>query len=251
MSTVTCLIAILDPVSPCQLINLKQNAYTPMLQYKEIHPVILAILLCASVIPLMSEMSPKTAQYFVYDIRHMKKLEIWRLFTGIFLTRFSIALLMRLYFAYKFMAMILEYNCRIDTVPPDVELALFVMFMFVPLVLSNLIEHLNTFSECIPLALIRYFSELIPESFKLNFMGLVISPKTYSLLSLCVDYILNGGRTKVYYGLLYAMLYVNVRRHVSVPKLLLDGIEKMKKIRMNGIFGVVREGRRVGSRRKK
>ncbi|ELQ73876.1 putative membrane protein [Trachipleistophora hominis] len=222
-----------------------------MLQLETVPPVVLAILLCASVIPLLGLLSPQFTMYFVYDKSYLKRFEIWRLFTGIFVTGVSISLIMRLYFIHKFSSLILEYNCRIDHVPTEIELAFFMFTMFVPLMIGNQLEGINTFSECIPIALIRYFSELVPDNFRLNFFGTIMSAKTYSIVSLAIDYVLNGGRSKVYYGFLHALIYVYLRKKVlRVPAVFVEMIERAKRIKLERLFRTPEVGRRLGGEKK-
>lgn len=218
-----------------------------MIQIKDVPPVVLAILLCASVVPLLCFMSPKLVMYLVYDKSYLRKLELWRLFTGVFVTGVSLALLMRFYFIYKFSMLILEFKCCIDHVPTEMELVFFMFTMFVPLMIGNQLEGINTFSECIPIALIRYFSELVSDDFRLNFFGTVMSAKMYSIVSLVIDYVLNGGSSKVYYGFVYALAYVYLRRNVfGVPAVFVKMVERIKEIKIERMFSPTGMGRRLG-----
>lgn len=204
-----------------------------MIEFKDLPPTALVFFFLCAFFPLLVFLSPKTYMYLIYDYSYLKRMELWRPFTGIFVANTAnnnLFFIFRMYLICSFTILILKYGVKIDNTPPEQEFSFFVFCMSVMLVVGNCIDGLHTFSECISIALIRYFAELITDDFQLSFFNLTLSPKMYSIISLAVEYLINGGRMKNYWGFLYAWGYVALRRRVGMP----GWVDKV-----HGVFGKV------------
>jgi hypothetical protein len=204
------------------------------------------ILLVSASIPIMISAFPMLIKYLYYDTESLKTLQLWRLFTGIFISNFDVNLIFTLITRYQLLMFIDGQKLKVTSTNHEVELLFFVFTFSIPLGFSNLIEGLVSFSSNINMALIKYMCSLVDPEAMVNFFGFQINSLYFPYYYFIFDTLISRGSSKCYYGLVHAVIYIYVRRRfLEIPTWFISLYNRANGINLrNKRFKGV--GRRVG-----
>ncbi|KAM0677117.1 hypothetical protein BDAP_002278 [Binucleata daphniae] len=130
---------------------------------------------------------------------------------------------------------------------------LFFVFTFaIPLFFANILEKNTTFDECINIALVKLMCSLLPFNTYIPFYGFSVNSSHLPYYFFFIEFILSKLTSKCYYGLIYASLYIHVRkRGFEIPPMFIKGIDYIEKVINTSLFNVktVRITKRMGEKR--
>lgn len=211
-------------------------------------PATLAILSLSLLIPTLVLLFPNSIKYFYFDHTYLRTFQIHRLITALFLTTFDLNFFMNLLSRYQILTKI-EGNPLVTEVSNKVEIIFFFATLTIPLVISNLIEGVNTFHSSVNMALIKVFCDLT-QNHVIVLFGFNLESRYVPYLYFAYEMALSGFASKCYYGLIWATLYSYLRKMklIGIPLVfikLIDDVENKIRELSGGQRRVVRRGRRL------
>ncbi|KAM0675497.1 hypothetical protein GVAV_000862 [Gurleya vavrai] len=209
---------------------------------KEIPPATRTILFLSIVFPLIAYLNPKSIKYLYYDISFLP-FQFYRLFTGLFLTTFSLSFVLNLMTRYNILKNIEQNNLlNINT---KYEILFFTFLFPVMFFVANFVEKLTTFNECINIAFIKLLCDTLPQNTTIPFYGLMIDTGYFPYVYLAIDLVISKMQSKSYYGFAFASVYTHMKKNnVKVPVLFIKSVDFIEK-KVIDIFRILKTGKLV------
>ncbi|KAM0688181.1 hypothetical protein COBT_000567 [Conglomerata obtusa] len=194
-----------------------------------VKPITRTVIILSTLIPLFAYLYPQSMKYLYYDSSFLP-FQFYRLYTGLFLTQFSINLLLALFVRFQILNNIENSNYMMD-IANKTELSFFIFTLPIPLLIANVLEKMTTFYECFNVALVKFMCELSPREASIPFYGLSINVMYFPYFYLFLDLALSKFTSKSYYGFIYASVYIYARRNgCKVPDLFVNFLAKFENL---------------------
>ncbi|TBT99615.1 hypothetical protein CWI37_1279p0010 [Hamiltosporidium tvaerminnensis] len=219
-----------------------------MEELKKIPRITRIILTMSILIPVLFTMSPFLSEYLYFDAEYLKRLQIWRLITGIFVSTFDINLVFILLTRYQILKFIEMSKLQIDAISHEIELTFFILSFSFTLFLANFISELGSFNQCINMALVNYMCRLCGTDNMISFFGFSISPIYFPYFYGFYEYIISKGTSKFYYGLIHSVSYIYLRKKLfKIPQCYINFYTYILS-RINCPKGFKGVGRKIGKK---
>lgn len=206
----------------------------------------LSIMTISILIPILIFLLPKAINYLYYDFSFLKTFQIHRLLLSIFLSNFDINFFFQLLARHQFLSQIENQNLKIDQTDSSIELLFFTLTFIFPLFISNITEHLNSFSDSVNIAYATLMCDLMPTSSYFNFYGLPIYSQHFIYYYFFLEIIVSKMTSKCYYGLIFAKFYIYLRKNFfGVPECFVSFISYLT-AKFNKIANDIRTRRKFG-----
>lgn len=208
------------------------------------------IMFLSILIPVMPFLFPTMAKYVYFDLSFMP-LQFYRLFTAIFLAPISFSLLFNLITRFQILYTIENAQLSFRSTS-KCELLFFIITFSMPLLIANMLEKITTFNESINMALVKLMSALLPFDTNVSFYGFMVNSSHLPYYFFFAELAMTKLETKSYYGLVYACVYIHIRRNgFLIPQLFENGVEALENIFTNFTVRVknIRPMRKMGQAR--
>lgn len=109
----------------------------------------------------------------------------------------------------------------------EIEIIFYTLTLIFPLLISNLLENLQSFNSSVNMAYICMLSTLQTE---FDLFGVSVDHNLLPIIYMALDYVLNQGRTKAYYGFIYGFLYFKLVKifNLRIPRRFIQFYRRIK-----------------------